>query len=92
VWTGDIVNTAMVKEIFVETMIFSTPIGLHTFIFCIKEKFDMFLEMKKSVINIGFGMKVCPSEFCEIIDEANIVSETTNRRNCRTPNIGINEL
>jgi hypothetical protein len=83
----------MVKEIFVEMMIFSTPIGLHTFNFCIKEKFDMFLKMKRSVLNIGIGMKkVCPSEFCEIIDEANIVLETTNTRNCMTPNIGINEL
>jgi hypothetical protein len=53
----------------------------------------MFLKMKRSVLNIGIGMKkVCPSEFCEIIDEANIVLETTNTRNCMTPNIGINEL
>jgi hypothetical protein len=93
VWTRNIVNNAMVKEIFVETMIFATPIGLHTFNFCIKEKFNMFLKAKKSVLNIGFGMKkICLSEFCEVIDEVNIVFETANRGNCRTPNIGINEL
>jgi hypothetical protein len=93
VWAGDVVNDATVQEIFVKTTIFPTPIRLNTFNFCVKEKFSMFLETKKSVFNLGFSMKkVGPSEFCEIVNETNIIFESTNRRNCRTPNIGINEL
>jgi hypothetical protein len=93
VWAGDVVSDTMITKISMETAVFTTPIGLHTFNFRVKKELNMFLKAEKDGFNIGFSMEeVYPSEFCEIINKDHLIFKTTNRRNCGTPNICINKL
>ena len=83
----------MIKKIFVEVAILSTSIRLDTFNFGIKKEFDMLLKTQKSGFYIRFSMKkIDPTLLGEIINKTHVVLKTTNRGNCRTPNISINEL
>ena len=85
-------NTKSLKE-GIESLIFATPVRLDGKDFAIELSFNKCLKILKYLKNIRMTFeKIDPSEFAEIIDEANIVSMCTNRGGGRTPYIRKNEL
>jgi hypothetical protein len=64
VWAGDPMCDSCILKIFMESAIFTSPIGLNNFNFLVKKQFNLFLELIKDGFNIGFGMKkINPCEF-----------------------------
>ena len=84
---------AGVVKIFVKVSILTTTIGLHALNFGIEKKLNIFLKAKEDMFNVGFlNDRKEPSVLGKVIDKTDVVFVSTNRTNCRTPNICINKL
>jgi hypothetical protein len=71
-----------------EFLILSTPICLDMYDFSIQKMFNMFLELKEYIIDIGFVFKqVEPSKTTVSINKTYIKTMSTNRILGRAPHI-----
>jgi hypothetical protein len=71
-----------------KSFIFTTPIGLHSNYFSIKEPLNKFLKLMEFLKNFRFELKeINPGELVVIINITNIVLITTNKNGCRSPYI-----
>lgn len=67
-------GNANTLEIFVETMIFPSPVRLNSPNFGVKETFNMILKSIKDGLNIRFVLqKINPAETAIIVNKANII-------------------
>jgi hypothetical protein len=72
------INTKRGKKIVMKFLILPTP-GLYAFYFGIKETLNMCLKLKKNTLHISsINHKINPSEFSEIINEANVILVATH--------------
>ena len=84
---------SLILEVFVQALIFATPVRLNTLDFYIEKAFNMCLETKKNLLNFRFGkQQIDPSEFAKSINKGDIIFVATNRDSCWPPHIGINEF
>jgi hypothetical protein len=54
VWAGHTMRYAIASEISIETVIFTTPVGLHNKDFSVKNTFNMSLKKIEYFLNIRF--------------------------------------
>lgn len=71
-------------------IVFPSVIALERFYIRVELGFDVVEELLKFCKNFGFLFKrENPQVVCKMIQENNIITESTNARNGRSPNIGM---
>jgi hypothetical protein len=93
VWTRHEMGDAIGPKIGVETLIFTTLIGLNDNDLSLKQPFHKLLKFKEIFRHLGFMAKqINPCKLAIIINETHIILLIANRVYSRTPHIEKNKL
>jgi hypothetical protein len=84
---------ACASKVSMETMIFTTPVGLHSKNFSVKDMLNMSLEKINYFLNIRFVLKkIDPTMAAVVIHETNIIFVSTREGQGRTPDISVDKF
>jgi hypothetical protein len=93
VWASDTVLNSLTSDEPREATILVAPVRLEGTNVSVKKQLDMLLKRMKNFLHVRFALKkVDLGKPAKIIQEANIVLKTTNRRDCRSPHIRMHEF